>query len=99
VPVCLIKFTYLYLFGAGFPWAPNYYADLDNNERMLRLKVNVCRRRWVLKQVAEQHQDMAELVEKESVLVKEITEVITYEYLLIQTANGVNLSELMLAIL
>ncbi|CAL5092606.1 unnamed protein product [Urochloa decumbens] len=31
-------------------------------------------RRWVLKQVAEQHQDMAELVEKESVLVKEIAE-------------------------
>ncbi|CAN6356853.1 unnamed protein product [Urochloa humidicola] len=31
-------------------------------------------RRWVLKQVAEQHQDMAELVEKESVLVKEISE-------------------------
>ncbi|XP_039802743.1 protein prenyltransferase alpha subunit repeat-containing protein 1-like isoform X3 [Panicum virgatum] len=33
-----------------------------------------CRRRWVLKQVAEQHQDMTELVEKESVLVKEIAE-------------------------
>ncbi|KAF8692224.1 hypothetical protein HU200_039827 [Digitaria exilis] len=31
-------------------------------------------RRWVLKQIAEQHQDMAELVEKESVLVKEIAE-------------------------
>nr|TKW29427.1 hypothetical protein SEVIR_3G393900v2 [Setaria viridis]TKW29428.1 hypothetical protein SEVIR_3G393900v2 [Setaria viridis] len=31
-------------------------------------------RRWVLKQVAEQHQDMAQLVEKESVLVKEIAE-------------------------
>ncbi|CAN6348333.1 unnamed protein product [Urochloa humidicola] len=31
-------------------------------------------RRWVLKQVAEQHQDIAELVEKESVLVKEIAE-------------------------
>ncbi|XP_039802742.1 protein prenyltransferase alpha subunit repeat-containing protein 1-like isoform X2 [Panicum virgatum] len=31
-------------------------------------------RRWVLKQVAEQHQDMTELVEKESVLVKEIAE-------------------------
>nr|CAB3462521.1 unnamed protein product [Digitaria exilis] len=32
--------------------------------------------RWVLKQVAEQHQDMAELVEKESVLVKELAEVL-----------------------
>ncbi|CAN6278741.1 unnamed protein product [Urochloa humidicola] len=31
-------------------------------------------RRWVLKRVAEQHQDMAELVEKESVLVKDIAE-------------------------
>ncbi|KAG2630762.1 hypothetical protein PVAP13_3KG545900 [Panicum virgatum] len=31
-------------------------------------------RRWVLKQVAEHHQDMTELVEKESVLVKEIAE-------------------------
>ncbi|RLM97756.1 protein prenyltransferase alpha subunit repeat-containing protein 1-B [Panicum miliaceum] len=33
-------------------------------------------RRWLLKQVAEQHQDMAELVEKKSVLVKEIKEVL-----------------------
>ncbi|OEL27770.1 hypothetical protein BAE44_0011208 [Dichanthelium oligosanthes] len=33
-------------------------------------------RRWVLKQVAEQHQDMTELVEKESLLVKEIAEVL-----------------------
>ncbi|CAN6338821.1 unnamed protein product [Urochloa humidicola] len=31
-------------------------------------------RRWVLKQVAEQHQDMTELVDKESALVKEIAE-------------------------
>ncbi|XP_062202972.1 uncharacterized protein LOC133905256 [Phragmites australis] len=31
-------------------------------------------RRWVLKKVAEQHQDMSELIEKESVLVKEIAE-------------------------
>ena len=38
----------------------------------------------MLKQVAEHHQDMTELVEKESVLVKEIAEVITYKYLLIQ---------------
>ena len=38
----------------------------------------------MLKQVAEQHQDMTELVEKESVLVKEIAEVITCEYLLFQ---------------
>ena len=33
----------------------------------------------MLKQVAEHHQDMTELVEKESVLVKEIAEVITYK--------------------
>jgi len=45
----------------------------------------------VLKQVAEQHQDMSELVEKESVLVKD-----TYEFLLIQIANSVNLSKLKL---
>ncbi|KAL6653896.1 hypothetical protein ACP70R_008820 [Stipagrostis hirtigluma subsp. patula] len=31
-------------------------------------------RRWVLKKLAEQHQDMSELIEKESVLVKEIAE-------------------------
>jgi len=48
----------------------------------------------VLKQFAEQHQDMSKLVEKESLLVKEIAEVITYEFLLIQTANSVNLSAL-----
>ena len=42
----------------------------------------------MLKQVAEQHQDMSELVEKESVLVKD-----TYEFLLIQIANSVNLSK------
>ena len=45
----------------------------------------------MLKQVAEQHQDMSELVEKESVLVKD-----TYEFLLIQIANSVNLSKLKL---
>jgi len=45
----------------------------------------------VLKQVAEQHQDMSELVEKESVLVKD-----TYEFLLIQIASSVNLSKLKL---
>ena len=45
----------------------------------------------MLKQVAEQPQDMSELVEKESVLVKDI-----YEFLLIQIANSVNLSKLKL---
>ena len=45
----------------------------------------------MLKQVGEQHQDMSELVEKESVLVKD-----TYEFLLIQIANSVNLSKLKL---
>ncbi|KAL6654450.1 hypothetical protein ACP70R_007915 [Stipagrostis hirtigluma subsp. patula] len=34
----------------------------------------VLHRRWVLKKLAEQHQDMSELIEKESVLVKEIAE-------------------------
>ena len=45
----------------------------------------------MLKQVAEQPQDMSELVDKESVLVKD-----TYEFLLIQIANSVNLSKLKL---
>jgi len=54
------------------------------------LGVKTCRN-WVLKQVAEQHQDMSELVEKESVLVKD-----TYEFLLIQIVNSVNLSKLKL---
>ncbi|EES09068.1 protein prenyltransferase alpha subunit repeat-containing protein 1 [Sorghum bicolor] len=31
-------------------------------------------RRWVIKQVAEQHQDMSEIIENESILVKEIAE-------------------------
>ena len=48
----------------------------------------------MIKQVAEQHQDMLELIANESILVKEIAEVITHEYLLIQAANGVSLTEL-----
>ena len=48
----------------------------------------------MIKQVAEQHQDMLELIGNESILVKEIAEVITHEYLLIQAANSVNLTEL-----
>jgi len=57
---------------------------------MQEMGVKTCRS-WVLKQVAEQHQYMSELVEKESVLVKN-----TYEFLLIQIANSVNLSKLKL---
>jgi len=50
----------------------------------------------VIKQVAEQHQDMSEIIENESILVKEIAEVIIHEYLLIQAANNVDLTELII---
>lgn len=50
----------------------------------------------MIKQVAEQHQDTLELIGNESLLVKEIAEVITPEYLLIRAANSVNLTELTL---
>lgn len=40
----------------------------------MEFEITVCHRRWVIKQVAEQHQDMLELIGNESILVKEIAE-------------------------
>jgi protein prenyltransferase alpha subunit repeat containing protein 1 len=74
-----------YVFGADF--------DIIK-QNCIEFKITVCHRRWVIKQVAEQHQDMLELIGNESILVKEIAEVITHEYLLIQAVNSVNLTEL-----
>jgi len=39
---------------------------------------------------------MSEIIENESILVKEIAEVIIHEYLLIQAANNVDLTELII---
>lgn len=39
---------------------------------------------------------MSEIIENESILVKEIAEVIIHEYLLIQAANNVNSTELII---
>ena len=58
------------------------------------IHLNVYNRRWVIKNLAQHLQDMPELIDKESLLVKDMAEVIAHKYLLVQNFD-VHSSQLM----
>ncbi|WVZ75343.1 hypothetical protein U9M48_023404 [Paspalum notatum var. saurae] len=55
-------------------YAPKNESTWSHRRNHIEFEVTVCHRRWVIKQVAEHHEDMSEIIEKESMLVKEIAE-------------------------
>ncbi len=65
--------------GLDFIWAAQkYYVDFAHAHTVysLNFKLIAYYRRWVIKKVSEHNQDVSELIEMESVLVKQIAEVI-----------------------
>lgn len=76
--------------GLDFIWAAQkYYVDFAHAHTVysLNFKLIAYYRRWVIKKVSEHNQDVSELIERESVLVKEIAEVILINIFLVWDVN------------